>query len=344
MFKKILSITMILVIIMASASFGFAEGKGNKEVEKNNVESSEEIDSITGSSIESDAEEVDSDEDVDVEDKEDGDVEDKEDGEEVSNGKGKGKGLNKEWKSVKEHLQDEKDLLEEAKDLLEEELEILEEQYEIALEAGDEATVAELLEELNAKKVEFDEAKAAFKVKLGDMKAAIKAEYTDEELEAIEEVTAELEEEYEGIKVLPIENVINKKGKFKFDVPPVIKEGRTLIPVRAISEGFGAEVGWDQETKTVTITKGETVITLKLDDRTATVNDEAVELDVAAELMNNRTVVPLRFIAESLGLKVDWDGETETIELDEEESDSEEVVEEEVTDEDTTTEDETTEN
>lgn len=198
-----------------------------------------------------------------------------------------------------------------------------------------------------------------------EMKAAIRNTYSEEELESIENIGEDLREK--GMRVLPVENIINKRGKFKFDIPPVIKEGRTLIPVRAISEGFGAQVDWDGENKIVTIIKGETTITLKLDDRTATVNGEEVELDAAAELMNNRTVVPLRFIAESLGLKVDWDEEAETIELDEdvedeeideeaeenEEADDEEedisedeVVDEEASDEteeDTTIEDELTE-
>lgn len=157
------------------------------------------------------------------------------------------------------------------------------------------------------------EAKAAFKAKLAEMKAAIKAEYSEEELENIAEVTEELEAQ--GMDVLPVENVISKERKFKFDVPPVIKEGRTLIPVRAISEGFGAEVVWDEATKTVTITKDGATITLNLEEKTAAVNGQAIALDVPAEIMNNRTIVPLRFIAESMGLAVEWDADESVIEI-----------------------------
>jgi len=201
--------------------------------------------------------------------------------------------------------------------------------------------MTQLKSELDAAKTEFNEAKSVFKSKLNEMKAAIRAEYTEKELENIKEITKQLEAQ--GMDILSIENVISKKGKFKFDVPPVIKEGRTLIPVRAISEGFGAEVAWDAETKTVTITKGDITITLKLDDRTATVNGQEVTLDVPAELMNGRTVVPLRFIAESLGLTVKWDAEERIIEIDEttEEVVAEETTEEIVTEEATTEEDTT---
>jgi hypothetical protein len=104
-----------------------------------------------------------------------------------------------------------------------------------------------------------------------------------------------------------------------FDVPPVIKEGRTLIPVRAITNGMGAEVEWDAATKLITITRDEIKIEFKLGDMFLTVwNDgvkEIVEMDYPASLMNNRTFVPLRFIAEALGDKVGYDKDTGDIDV-----------------------------
>jgi len=94
----------------------------------------------------------------------------------------------------------------------------------------------------------------------------------------------------------------------EFDVPPIIRDGRTLIPVRAITEALGATVEWDSDTRTVTITRGDVVIVLRIADRTVTVNGEEIELDVPPGIMNSRTMVPIRFVSETLGAAVDWVG------------------------------------
>ncbi|MHB1043986.1 MAG: copper amine oxidase N-terminal domain-containing protein [Eubacteriales bacterium] len=113
----------------------------------------------------------------------------------------------------------------------------------------------------------------------------------------------------QGIKVFS-----NGVG-IKFDVPPVIKDGRTLIPVRALTEGFGATVNYDAENQTVTVTKGETAIVLTIGQNVALVNGQEVTLDAKAELNNSRTIVPLRFISETFKLNVDYypDGEIVTV-------------------------------
>lgn len=88
-----------------------------------------------------------------------------------------------------------------------------------------------------------------------------------------------------------------------------IVEGRFLVPMRGIFEGLGAEVGWDGETRTVTGTRGVTSVQLTIDSTEATVNGERVELDVPATIINGSTFVPTRFVSESLGASVSWDGE-----------------------------------
>ncbi len=145
----------------------------------------------------------------------------------------------------------------------------------------------------------------------------------------LEELIGDLQEEYEDIKVLGVDNIISNSAQFKFDVPPVIKEGRTLIPVNAISKGFGADVAWDGEERKVTISKDNTVIEIWVDSNKAVVDGEEFVLDAKAEVISSRTVVPLGFIAEALGLEVEWNPEDETIELnDSEDSDEEETDEE----------------
>ncbi|WP_248481160.1 copper amine oxidase N-terminal domain-containing protein [Tepidibacter aestuarii] len=149
------------------------------------------------------------------------------------------------------------------------------------------------------------------------MKKMAKEKYTQEELEKIEKSSNEIKENNENTYVLPVESIISEDLNMKFDTPPVIKYGRTLVPVRAISEGLGADVKWNAEEKKVIITKDDSEIILSLEDGKAYVNGEEKEIDVPAEIMCNRTIVPLRFIAENLGLDVDYDKETETIELEE---------------------------
>lgn len=99
------------------------------------------------------------------------------------------------------------------------------------------------------------------------------------------------------------------------DVPPVIKDGRTLIPVRAVMLGLGAEVKWDELARTVTVTRSGKTVTLNLMSGDAFVNGRKVELDVPAQIIKNRTFVPLRFIAESLGEKVEYVEQTGEINI-----------------------------
>lgn len=97
-----------------------------------------------------------------------------------------------------------------------------------------------------------------------------------------------------------------------FDVPPVVEDGRTLVPMRAIFEAQGAAVAWEDAAQTVTAKKGDITITLVIGGK-ALVNDKEVALDVPAKLVNDRTLVPLRFVSEALGAKVDWAEATETV-------------------------------
>ncbi len=91
-----------------------------------------------------------------------------------------------------------------------------------------------------------------------------------------------------------------------FDSDPFVENGRTFVPMRKIFEKLGATIEWDNDTETVTATKGSDVIKLTIGSNTAIVNGVEKPLDAPAQLKNDRTMVPLRFVSESLGLKVDW--------------------------------------
>lgn len=99
------------------------------------------------------------------------------------------------------------------------------------------------------------------------------------------------------------------------DQYPIIRNGTTLIPIRAISEHLGASVTWDGAASHAQIIKGGQAIDLYTGSDTAYINGQAYTLEVPATEINNRTLVPLRFVAEAMGVQVNWDGTTMTVEL-----------------------------
>lgn len=96
---------------------------------------------------------------------------------------------------------------------------------------------------------------------------------------------------------------------------PLIRNERTLVPIRAIIEAFGGNVEWNGETQTVTLTIDDDEIKLTIDGTTAYLNNAANTLDVAPAIIDDRTMLPIRFIAEGFGLDVDWDENTQKISL-----------------------------
>ena len=98
-----------------------------------------------------------------------------------------------------------------------------------------------------------------------------------------------------------------------FDTPPVIENGRVLVPMRGILESLGYSVHWQEQNKTVSAIKGDMTISLPLDSQTVQINNEPVTIDVPAKLHNSRTFVPLRFLAEYSGANVIWDNASSTV-------------------------------
>jgi len=115
--------------------------------------------------------------------------------------------------------------------------------------------------------------------------------------------------------ILPTEgiNVLLDGTALTFDVPPQVIGGRTLVPLRAIFEALGAEVNWNEANQTVTATKDTTTVVLTIGSTSPTVNGQTVTIDVPASVIGGRTLVPLRFVAESLGVTVDWNANTSTV-------------------------------
>ncbi|MGN7453290.1 copper amine oxidase N-terminal domain-containing protein [Paenibacillus pasadenensis] len=88
---------------------------------------------------------------------------------------------------------------------------------------------------------------------------------------------------------------------YALDKEPLVKDGRTLVPLRGIFEALGATVDWNQYEQTITATRGKNEIFLQVNKTKAKVNDMEIELSVPAQNMSGTTMVPLRFIAEALG-------------------------------------------
>ena len=98
------------------------------------------------------------------------------------------------------------------------------------------------------------------------------------------------------------------------DVPPFIDEnGRTMVPVRFVSEALGCNVGWNPDDQRVRIARPGIIVELYIDRQAAQVNGKEQKLDTAAVLKEGRTMVPLRFLAETFGLKVEWKQESLTV-------------------------------
>ena len=97
------------------------------------------------------------------------------------------------------------------------------------------------------------------------------------------------------------------------DAPPKIVNNRTMLPIRIIAENLGATVIWHEDTQTVDIIREDVSILITIGSAVAKVNGESVNLDVTAFVERDRTYLPVRFISENLGAKVEWNEETQTV-------------------------------
>ena len=93
-----------------------------------------------------------------------------------------------------------------------------------------------------------------------------------------------------------------------FEETPVIEDDRILVPMRFLFEQMGAEVEWDNDTQTATVLQESDEIAFQINNLSANVNSQPQTMDVPARLINDKTMIPLRFLSEHLGYTVEWDG------------------------------------
>lgn len=99
---------------------------------------------------------------------------------------------------------------------------------------------------------------------------------------------------------------------FSMDAAPIIKNGRTLLPIRPLIERPGGQVRWDPRTRTATVTLGANSVVPAIDRNAVTVDGKSVQVDegdgkVVPEVIGGRAYLPLRLVADNLGLDLTWD-------------------------------------
>ncbi len=104
---------------------------------------------------------------------------------------------------------------------------------------------------------------------------------------------------------------------FSGDQAPIIQNDRTLVPFRAVFEKMGAKVDWYEDSQLCEATYGSITVNLTIGENVMYIGDAAtVEVDVPAQIINDRTMVPVRVISEGIGATVNWDEETRTVTVD----------------------------
>jgi polyhydroxyalkanoate synthesis regulator phasin len=208
------------------------------------------------------------------------------------------------------------------KSTLNQQLETLQAQYDALVSAGDTEGAAALQTQIDTLNTQISDLNAQIKKTMNERYMLVKTMYSEDELAKFGSAAALIAQMYQDASTLGAGSVTVNNNLIKFDAPAYIKGGTTLVPVRAITEGMGAEVSWDAATQTATITKGDTVVKITANSTSVTVNGVPVEISQPAEVSCNRTYVPLRFLAELFHFDVTWDGENQEIDIDDGSADS----------------------
>lgn len=149
----------------------------------------------------------------------------------------------------------------------------------------------------------------------GEQKAYLKFDWAnakaieakDSKLESKKDVKAEKSSAKSEIKIFVSDKEI------KPETPAYIENGRTMVPLRFISEALGEKVDWKADTKTVLI--GDNKASLVIGEKEIEANGKKIAIDSPAVIKDARTFVPLRAISEILGAKVDWDASTRSVKI-----------------------------
>ena len=107
--------------------------------------------------------------------------------------------------------------------------------------------------------------------------------------------------------------VVNGKEIVFTDQAPIIKNDRTMIPLRGVLETMGIDIVWNAEEQSITAERGDSYALFKIGETTLKTAEGEITLDIAPEIINDRTMIPLRAVTESFGAEVTWDADTKTV-------------------------------
>ena len=108
--------------------------------------------------------------------------------------------------------------------------------------------------------------------------------------------------------------------ELSFDAPPRLIDDRTMVPMRKIFEALGATVEWYEDAQVAQAIKNDTVIQIKIDSTLMIINQQPIWLDVPPQIIDGRTLVPVRAVAEGLDAVVKWDASSQTVTITKEET------------------------
>ncbi len=112
---------------------------------------------------------------------------------------------------------------------------------------------------------------------------------------------------------------VNGQSLNELTMPPVILNDYTLVPAREVFEKVGAVVSWNSDREEVYVAKGNNLLVLKINSTEAYYNNKTVKMEIPAKLINSKTMIPVRFVSETMGYNVGWDKPTRTVLISEDE-------------------------
>ncbi|MCD8090203.1 MAG: N-acetylmuramoyl-L-alanine amidase [Clostridiales bacterium] len=108
---------------------------------------------------------------------------------------------------------------------------------------------------------------------------------------------------------------VNGEKLTNLTMDPIIYEGYTLVPAREVFEKLGATVSWNADREEVYVAEGSDFLVLKINSKTAYYNNSETQMDIPAKLINSKTMIPARFVSETMGYGVEWDNSTRTVKI-----------------------------
>lgn len=192
--------------------------------------------------------------------------------EEPNKENGKGNEKSTVQKEFKFELNERKNELTKQNGTLEEQKEQLGIQYQELSASGDSAGAQAILDSIADLDAQISVLKTEMKQIINERYMVIKTMYSEDELAQFDSAAALIEQMYADAETLEAGSVTVKNNLIKFEAPPYIKAGKTLVPIRAITEALGADVVWDEATRSVTVSKDNIVVVITINSTTVLVD------------------------------------------------------------------------